>query len=157
MIDKTTDQTFTAITFAIRSGLYAFEQRGTATLLPWLQRYTAVSPAPGLPPWCLGLLNVRGTVQMAADLGDLLGFGPSEITGSSRLIFIEQGPAQLGLLVDSEIGVRYLQLHAVPMDALSVPFAVKVGVLDTRPVTVLDGSAVLRHVAHQLQAPAWEQ
>lgn len=157
MIDDATEESFLAMTFAVRSDVYAFEQLGAATLLPWLQRFAGASAAPGLPPWCLGLLNVRGTVQMAIDLGNLLGFGPTDIGDSSRLIFIEQGRAQLGLLVDSEIGVRRLRPQHAAASAPAGPFAVRTGMLGAQPVTVLDGSAIIHYVAQQLEAPALDQ
>jgi chemotaxis signal transduction protein len=155
MYDNSTGGAFPAIAFAVRTRLYAFEQRGAATLLPWLQRYTTPSPAPGLPTWCLGILNVRGTVQMAVDLGMLLGYGQSDTSDGSRLIFIEHGEAQLGLLVDLEIGVRYLRPNDSPEDALGGPFATSTAMLETRSVTVLDGAAIIRHVAEQLGAPVY--
>jgi purine-binding chemotaxis protein CheW len=153
MYERSHGRQFLALTFALRDRLYALEQRGAATLLPWLQRYAPPSATPGLPEWCLGLLNVRGTVQMLADLGALLGLGPSEIGENSRLIFIEHGTAQLGLLVDREIGVRTLGLSESPADELSRPFVSCHASLEGRSVLVLDGASVIRHVAEELRAP----
>ena len=146
---------FLAITFALRDGLYALEQRGAATLLPWLQRYVAPSEAPGLPGWCLGLINVRGTVQMVADIGHLLGLGPSEVSDETRLIFIEQHAAQLGLLVDREIGVRMLRLSEVPPDADPAGFVCCAALLEDQQVLVLDGARIIRFAADMLRAPAY--
>jgi len=146
---------FLAITFALRDGLYALEQRGAATLLPWLQRYVAPSEAPGLPGWCLGLINVRGTVQMVADIGHLLGLGPSEVSDETRLIFIEQHAAQLGLLVDREIGVRMLRLSELPPDADPTGFVSCAALLEDRQVLVLDGARIIRFAADMLRAPAY--
>jgi len=146
---------FLAITFALRDGLYALEQRGAATLLPWLQRYVAPSEAPGLPGWCLGLINVRGTVQMVADIGHLLGLGPSEVSDETRLIFIEQHAAQLGLLVDREIGVRMLRLSEAPPDADPAGFVSCAALLEDRQVLVLDGARIIRFAADMLRAPAY--
>ena len=154
MTDTAADQAAPAVIFTLRTRLFALEQHGTATLLPWLQRYTAASPIPGLPSWSLGLLNVRGTVQMAVDLGCLLGFEQSAPSPESRLIFVELGPIQLGLLVDSEIGVRYLQAADEPPSEQNIPFVSRAASLDGRPLLVLDGAAVIRHVADQLGAPA---
>lgn len=155
MADPGLPRTISAITFVMRSRLFALEQGGRAVLLPWLQRYTGASPLPGLPRWCLGLLNVRGTVQMAVDLGDLLGLGPSEVTTESRLIFIEYGSAQLGLLVDAEIGVRYLQVPAAPGAEDPIPFFGRTAWLDSHTVAVLDGARIAQHVAEQLGASAF--
>jgi purine-binding chemotaxis protein CheW len=155
MLESATGRAFPAIAFAVRGRLYGLEQRGTADLLPWLQRFTAASAVPGLPDWFVGLLNVRGTVQMVVDLGHLLGHGRSDAGDSSRLIFIEHGTAQLGLLVDKEIGVRYLRPDDAPEHALGGPFAVGCAQLENHPVTVLDGAAIIRHVADALRAPAY--
>ena len=142
------------LAFAVRDRLYALEHRGAAHLLPWLQRYTPPSSAPGLPDWCLGVLNVRGTVQMVADLAYLLGFGLSEPDVQTRLIFLEHGSAQLGLLVDREIGVR----PVIPVDQPAdepLPFQHATGLLEGQPVVVLDGAALIAHVARQLRAPTY--
>ena len=49
MTDKVAGETVPAVVFSLRSRLFAFEQHGTATLLPWLQRFVGTSPVPGLP------------------------------------------------------------------------------------------------------------
>jgi chemotaxis signal transduction protein len=155
MTDSGNGRSFAALVFAVRGRLYAFEQRGQATLLPWLQRYRAAGAAPGLPEWCLGLLNVRGTVQMVADLGYLLQEGHSTVAAGSRLIFIEYGAARIGLLVDEEIGVRYLK-PGEAFDLQAAPaFATGAAWLEAQAVTVLDGAAIIQHVAEELRAPEY--
>jgi chemotaxis signal transduction protein len=152
--DPLVKHTIPALVFGVRGNLYALEQHGTAALLPWLQRYTPVSPVPGLPPWCMGLLNVRGTVQMVVDLGQILGFATCELTENSRLIFIERS-AILGLLVDVEIGVRYLRAGETPADAPSMLLSSGSALLDDQVVTVLDGASLIAQVAEQLEAPVF--
>jgi chemotaxis signal transduction protein len=146
---------FAALVFEVRGILYALEQRGSVTLLPWLQRYRPVSPSPGLPEWCLGLLNVRGTVQLVADLGHLLREGRSELADGSRLIFIEHGTARLGLLVDEEIGVRYIRPGDVPEPLGSDQFSHGSAWLENKAVRMLDGGAIIQHVAEALRAPSY--
>jgi purine-binding chemotaxis protein CheW len=147
--------TIPAIVFGVRGDFYALEQHGSVTLLPWLQRYSPASYVPGLPPWCMGLLNVRGTVQMIVDVGQVLGFMPCDLTESSRLIFIEHGAATLGLLVDFEIGVRYVRAHETPVRAKPTRFSPGVAVLGDQVVTVLDGALLIAHIAEQLNAPPY--
>ena len=156
MLDHTPSRVFPAIVFGVRARLYAFEQHGSATLLPWLQRYAAPSPMPGLPAWCLGLLNVHGTVQMVADLGLLLGYEHIDPSENSRLIFIERGTSQLGLLADLEVGFRYLRPSETAEIGLGRRFAASTALLENRLVTVLDGAAIIRHIAGELRAPASE-
>lgn len=157
MIEDVADQTMPAVVFTLRTRLFALEQQGTATLLPWLQRFAGASSIPGLPPWSLGLLNIRGTVQMAVDLGHLLGLGQSAPGPESRLIFLELRSIQLGLLVDTEIGVRYLHPAGDPPPEEAIPFAIKSATLDGRSLVVLDGAAVIRHVAEQFGTPAFDR
>jgi purine-binding chemotaxis protein CheW len=154
MTDSAAEQTIPAVVFTLRTQLYALEQHGNATLLPWLQRYIGASAIPGLPPWSLGLLNVRGTVQMAVDLGCVLGLGLSFPGPESRLIFLERGSVQIGLLVDTEIGVRYLQTSGEPLPTEHNPFAMRSASLDGRPLVVLDGYAIIRYIGEQLGMPA---
>lgn len=154
MLERTGGQPFPAIVFVLRDELYAFEQFGSATLLPWLQRFAPPSPLPSLPDWCLGVLNVRGTLQLVVDLGCLVGFGCSEIGDQTRLIFIEQGPAQLGLAVDREIGMRTLRYADMP-PRVETQFVSSGAQLGDGPVLVLDGSAILRFVSGVLHAPVY--
>jgi chemotaxis signal transduction protein len=102
----------------------------------------------------MGLLNVRGTVQMVVDLGQILGFATCELTENSRLIFIERS-AILGLLVDVEIGVRYLRAGETPADAPSMLLSSGSALLDDQVVTVLDGASLIAQVAEQLEAPVF--
>ena len=152
MTERTGGRQFPAIVFVLHDELYAFEQFGTATLLPWLQRYAQPSLVPSLPEWCLGVLNVRGTVQLVVDLGCLAGFGRSEIGDQARLIFLEHGTTQLGLVVDREIGMRTLRYADVPAHG-EIPFVSSGAQLGDGPVFVLDGSAILLHVSGVLHAP----
>lgn len=154
MLDQGYGPQALCLVFAVRDRLCAFDHRGSAGLLPWLQRYTHPSGAPGVPEWCLGLLNVRGAVQMIVDLGHVLGFGLTEPAGQARLIFLEHGAAQLGLLVDREIGMRQVALQESAGDDL-LPFQYASGQLDGRPVALLDGAALIAHLAAQVHAPAY--
>jgi len=153
MHDRVGGQQFLALVFVIRDELYALEQDGAVTLLPWLQRYQRPSAVPSLHEWCLGLLNVRGTIQMLVDLGCLLGLGASETGGQSRLIFIEHNSVRLGLAVDREIGIRTLRYADLP-GTVTTPFVTTGAQLGDGSVYVLDGGALLRHVSGALRAPA---
>lgn len=155
MYERMRVRQFLAVAIALGDTLYALEQRGAASLLPWLQRYAPPSSAPGMPEWYLGLLNVRGTVQMVVDLRRILGDGPSDPVETSRLVFIEHGTAQLGLLVDREIGVRTLTVTDEPIPLEGNGFISFVAALDSARVLVLDGAKIVRFIADELRAPAY--
>jgi len=92
---------------------------------------------------------------MVIDLAHVLGYGRTDTTDHCRLIFIEHGGAQLGLVVDSEIGVRYLHPNTMQEDTVEEVFATATALLDNRVVILLDGVAIIREIAQQLRAPAY--
>jgi len=141
-----------ALVFTVRGQAYGLPRDGGAALLPWLQRYTAVSPTPGVPAWMLGLLHVQGTVQPIVDLGLFMGQGESARDGGARLIFIEREELCAGLLVDGASGIRYLDHVAYDNDVSGQPLLAGTATLDGEPVRVLDGGLLIDALARALDA-----
>jgi chemotaxis signal transduction protein len=142
-----------ALVFTVRGRLYGLLQDGGAALLPWLQRYAAPGPVPGVPPWMLGLLSVQGTVQAIADLGAFLGFGASVPNDNSRLIFVEHGELRTGLLVDGASGVRFLDTIEYSGYNADEPMVAGLATMGSRQIYVLDGVALLDSLARSLGSP----
>ncbi len=139
-----------ALIFTVRGQAYCLPQDGGAALLPWLQRYTAVSPTPGVPVWMIGLLHVQGTVQPIVDLGLFMGQGESARDVGARLIFIEREELCVGLLVDSASGMRYLDHIAYDDDASGQPLLAGMATMNGEPVRVLDGGLLIDALARAL-------
>ncbi len=66
-------------------------------------------PVPGIKPWVLGLANLRGTLMPIIDLKRYLSTVPTQVTGRSRLMVIEQPGGQVALLVDEVFGQRHFE------------------------------------------------
>jgi chemotaxis signal transduction protein len=141
-----------ALVFTLRGHFYGLLQNGGAALLPWLQRYTPPSAIPGVPPWMLGLLNVQGTVQAIVDLGAFLGLGASAPNDHSRLVFVEQDELQVGLLVDSTTGMRYVDAVDYGSHDAAEPLVAGAGTSNGQRVRVLDGVALIAALARDLES-----
>jgi len=62
------------------------------------------TPVPGAVPEVLGLINLRGSVMLAAQLGRLLGL-ESQMNRESAFVVLEQGEGRLALQVDRLVDV----------------------------------------------------
>lgn len=137
-----------ALVFSLRTHTYCLLQDGSATLLPWLQRYTTVSPVPGTPAWMLGVFGVHGTIQPIVDIGLFMGHGAGARDNGARLVFIERGELCVGLLVDGAAGIRYLD--RVEQGAVDEPFLLGTATLGGKPIRILDGGGLIEALARTL-------
>ncbi len=55
---------------------------------------------PSAPGYIAGIVNLRGNILSVTDLKSIFGLAPVELTEKSRLIVIESGLLETGLLVD---------------------------------------------------------
>lgn len=54
-----------------------------------INRQIALTPVAGVPPFVLGLLNLRGQIVTVIDAGIKLGLGPRQITPHSRCVVLK--------------------------------------------------------------------
>ena len=125
MAESMNGRVFAALVFTVRGVLYALEQRGSATLLPWLQRYRPVSLAPGqrmliptgiavaLPQGCEA--QVRPRSGLAAKHGVTLLNSPGTIDadyrGEIQVLLINLGAEPVAI----ERGMRIAQMVIAPV------------------------------------------
>jgi len=141
-----------ALIFTVRGHTYGLLQDGGAALLPWLQRYTTVSPVPGVPDWMLGMLHVQGSVQAIVDLGLFMGYGEGGRDAQTRLIFIEREELCVGLLVDEAAGIRYLDRWGHDGDTPDQPLLSATATVNGETVRILDGALLIDTLAAALGA-----
>lgn len=65
-----------------------------------VQRLSEITPVPGAAPELMGAINLRGHIVPVLDLGQRLGFGPTTLTGASRIIIVDYSGQPAGLCVD---------------------------------------------------------
>lgn len=80
---------------------YAISTVAVREVVP-VQRITRV---PGTAPSLVGVTNVRGRVVPVVDLRRRLGFPPAALGKLSRMVLVEHGGEEAGLLVDEMEGV----------------------------------------------------
>lgn len=68
-------------------------------------RLTEITPLPSLPPFVLGVTNVRGRILSVVDLRRLLDFGDTGLTNLNRAIILNNGDMELAVLADEVAGV----------------------------------------------------
>lgn len=96
-----------------------FSLDAVAEIIP-LPRITLV---PGVQPWLLGIINLRGTVVSVVDMHGFLHGGRSAPTARSRILVVRAGDWACGLVVDEVFGMR----HFVADSRLAVPGGVAAG------------------------------
>jgi|CXWL01.1.fsa_nt_gi purine-binding chemotaxis protein CheW len=89
-------------------------------------RMREITPAPGTAPHIKGLINLRGKTIPVVDLSMQLGFEGSELGNDTRIIVVEGGHGNVGLVVDAVQEVVTLQPSAVD----ATPPLVETDVLD---------------------------
>jgi purine-binding chemotaxis protein CheW len=68
-------------------------------------RLTEITPLPGLPPFVLGVINVRGRILSVMDIRRLLEFGDTGLTNLNQAIILQGGDMELAVLADEVTGV----------------------------------------------------
>ena len=64
-----------------------------------------ITPLPGLPPYILGVVNVRGRILSVMDIRRLLEFGNVGLTNLNKAIILHHGEMELAVLADEVAGV----------------------------------------------------
>ena len=71
----------------------------------------SVTWVPRLPSHFLGVISIRGAVVTLVDLRQLMGLEKTEWPKSGRVLIVEVGDEQIGLLVDAVSQVRRVRLE----------------------------------------------
>ena len=100
------DEMLETVEFDLANERYAFPlaQVREVTLLREL------TPVPCTPAFVLGLINLRGEIRTVIDLKRFFDLPAAGITELNKIILIEHGDLQLGILADAIRGVRHISL-----------------------------------------------
>jgi chemotaxis signal transduction protein len=121
---------------------------------------TEATPVPGAVPGVLGLLNRRGKVVVAGELGTFLGV-ESEPGEESALVVFADGDRRIALLVDRVIGMAPYSAGEDDVDGSLLEalgardLAVGVGQFGPRPYIRLDVAAIFARVLDQAGDHDW--
>lgn len=134
------------VIFSLSGELLAFYGQDVREILP----LTEIAWVPGLPPFILGLINVRGDIESVTDIRHFLNLpGPDRQQGYIALT--GTGSIRTGILVDDVLDVVDVPVSAVlpPLANLDPgirPFAPGQLEYNSRVVTLLDCSSLLTKI-----------
>lgn len=92
------------VEFLLASEHYGLESRFIREVFP-LKDYT---PLPGVPPFVLGLLNVRGRIVSIIDIKKFFDLPEKGITDLNKVIIVHDDSMEFGILADSILSVQRL-------------------------------------------------
>ena len=77
-----------------------------------------VTPVPCTPDFCVGVINIRGSIYPVIDIRGFFGVPKREITASTKVILVEAAGLELGILADDVSGAA-----SVPVSEIKPPLA----------------------------------
>ncbi|MPM37449.1 hypothetical protein SDC9_84066 [bioreactor metagenome] len=108
-----------------------------------------ITPVPCTPPFVAGVVNLRGRIVPVVDLKVFFGIRSVGEKRRSRIVLLQSGGAEIGLLTDGVQGIEITGREAVrpPLSAQGgLPGAYMTGIAGN-DLAVLDGDRILRDIA----------
>jgi purine-binding chemotaxis protein CheW len=92
--------------------LLAYERYGIATsYVREVYPLVELTPLPGVPPFVLGIANVRGQIVSVLDIKRFFDLPAKGLTNLNQLIIVRSGDMELGILADEVLGVTPIALE----------------------------------------------
>lgn len=139
------------LVFEVGEHLLAVEARRVLEVLEPLD----ATPIPGADPYIEGLVNLRGTLTVTANLAGLLEIGGGEKPAEPALVVLERDSQRLALRVDKVVGVLpppedALDIESDVLEALGARELISgVGEMEGQPFVQLDLDAIFTRVLVQ--------
>jgi purine-binding chemotaxis protein CheW len=131
------------VLFRLEKDRYALPLSSIREVVVAPESFTRV---PRSPKAMKGVMNLRGRVVPVVDLRELLEVAPGAPGGQGRVVLLDRGRRELGLLISEVDGIESLEKIGPPAPRASA--AVKgLARLGAIPVTVLDPDALDATVA----------
>ncbi len=111
-------------------------------------RFPELTRLPNTPPFIKGVINLRGNVIPVVDMRIRFGFAEGAITDLTRIIVVETGGKQVGILVDNVYQVVRLPVDSIdsPSDlitGISEDFISGIGRLRDRLIVLLNMTQII--------------
>ncbi len=111
------EETRQFIVFRISCEWYALEIIKVRTITK-IEKITHLPSAAG---YIAGIVNLRGNILSVTDLKTIFGLAPEELTEKSKLIVIESGLLETGLLVDEVACVADVAVNKIDPTLTTLP------------------------------------
>jgi purine-binding chemotaxis protein CheW len=138
------------IEFRLASETYGLESRFIREVYPLRD----VTPLPGMPPFVLGIVNVRGQILSVVDLKEFFNLPDKGLGQLNKLIILHDEQMEFGILADAILDVRSIALDTLqtaPATVSGIGEEYLRGVTGERMI-LLDAEEILRDeniVVHQ--------
>ncbi|HEV7406418.1 MAG TPA: chemotaxis protein CheW [Chthoniobacteraceae bacterium] len=113
------DEMMTVIEFELAGERYAFP----LAFVKGVSLLRELTPVPCTPSFVLGIINLRGGLLTVIDLKTFFGLPNAGLTELNKIVLLQHGAMELGVLADVVHGVRRLrleELHPVPLTLTGV-------------------------------------
>jgi purine-binding chemotaxis protein CheW len=97
------------VEFLLANEHYGIESHFIREVYP-LKDYT---PLPGVPPFVLGLVNVRGRILSVIDIKKFFDMPDIGISDLNKVIIIHDNTMEFGILADAIVGVRSVAVSSI--------------------------------------------
>lgn len=103
------EDTLEVVEFLLANEHYGIESHRIREVYP-LKDYT---PLPGVPPFVLGLINIRGRILSVVDIKKFFDLPDIGIGDLNKVIIISDDNMEFGILADAILGVRKIAVSAI--------------------------------------------
>ncbi len=131
------------VLFRIEKDRYALPLAAIREVVVAPESWTRV---PRSPKAMKGVMNLRGRVVPVIDLRELLDVPPAPGVGQARVVLLDRGRRELGLLISDVDGIESIEKVGPPAPKAS-PAVKGLARLGALPITVLDPDALDATVA----------
>lgn len=139
------------VVFALGEERYAVE----SIVVREIRRLCGITPLPGVPPFVLGITNVRGEILSVLDLARILNLPERPYDEGSHMVVLSDGKMTFAVAVHALYGTERLSLEGLqktPIAGEGLAAKLLLGVRSDRLI-VLDGRALLAEKALVVDAP----
>jgi purine-binding chemotaxis protein CheW len=111
------------LAFRLAQERYAVEIAAVREVCP----LRSLTPLPGVPPFVMGIVNVRGRVVSVLDLKRFFGLPEAGLSDMNKIVLLQDEHMEFGLLVDAVSGVltldsEALNLATLPLNDARLPY-----------------------------------
>ncbi|HNY13946.1 MAG TPA: chemotaxis protein CheW [Bacteroidales bacterium] len=107
-----------------------------------------LTPLPGIPPFILGIINVRGKILPVMNIKKFFDIPEKGITELNRVLIVAKGKMVTGILADEVLGVR-----GINPDELQPPMATLTGIKSEYLRGITAGHLIVLDMARILDDP----
>ncbi len=135
------EESLEVVVFLVNEEKYALELPYIREVYPLLE----LTELPGVPPFVVGVVNVRGRIVAVNDLRQFFDLPFVGLSDKNRIIILHSPGQEFGILADAIVGIRRIPLGAIvpSLPTLSGIRAQFLKGVSGEQVAILDGGKLL--------------